>query len=386
MRIVVAAGTGPEIIKLGPVVRALRKDDHDVRVVATGPHADPKVAAHVFDELDYQPDAVWDLPAAPGERVGAMLANAIEELGSESADALLVLGDTDTVPLMALAARRHRMAVIHVEAGLRSFNGHCGAEVNRRVMAATATLNLAPTLLAARFLLAEGVPAKRIRVVGNPIIDVLMDSGVPRCPLGDRTGVLFTAHHGTDVDRPSRLRDIVRLLAELGRSHGPVTFPMHPRTERRLGEAGLLERVTNLEGVRTGPPLAVYDLLKQLSGSRLVVTDSGGLQEEAAYFGLPVVIMRDTTPRWEGVQAGTAALCGVEPKRVLASVEGFLHLERLAHVDEAPCPYGTGDTGTRIANLLRMASICEILTPRECDLDLPGAELLAGFFDRATRG
>jgi len=385
MRIMVAAGTRPEIIKLSPVVRALREEDHNVYVVATGQHADPAMAAHVFDGLGYWPDTVWDLPREPGARGGAILANATQELGRSPGDAVLVLGDTDTAPLVALAARRHRIGVIHVEAGLRSFNGHSGEEINRRVMAATATLNLAPTELAARFLFAEGVPAKRVRVVGNPIIDVLTESRVPRCALAHRSGILFTAHRATNVDQPHRLRTMVRLLGELGRAHGPVTFPVHPRTERRLAEAGLLGQVTGLDGVHVCPPLVFHDLLKQLSRSQLVVTDSGGLQEEAAYFGLPVVIMRKTTPRWEGVQAGTAELCGLDPERVLRSVEHFLQMARLAEVDEVPCPYGTGDAGRRIAALLRAASIQEVLTPLECDLDLPGADMLAGVLDGALK-
>jgi len=385
MRISIAAGTRPEIIKLSPVVRALRDDGHDVRVVATGQHADPKMAAQIFDGLGYQPDVTWALPDTASARVGAIFANAVEELGCTPPETVLVLGDTDTAPLVALAARRHRIGVIHVEAGLRSFNGHSAEEVNRRVMAALATLNLAPTELAASFLAAEGVPARQIHVVGNPIIDVLMASGVPRCPVPDRSGVLFTAHRATNVDRPDRLREMVRLLSELGRRYGPVTFPVHPRTERRLAEAGLTEKVASFTDVQTCPPLAFNDLLKRLASSQVVVTDSGGLQEEAAYFGLPAIIMRETTPRWEGVLAGTAALCGLDSARVLASVESFLRPGRLAEVNAVRCPYGAGDTGPRIAALLRQVGTQDALIPVERDLDRPGADLVATLLNGAAR-
>jgi UDP-N-acetylglucosamine 2-epimerase (non-hydrolysing) len=379
MRILVAVGTRPEIIKLSPVITALRRDGHNVRVVATGQHSDQNMAGQIFDGLGYRPDVTWQLPqGSPSARVGTIAAAADQEFASDPADVALVLGDTDTAPLVALAARHRGVGVIHVEAGLRSFNGRSGEEVNRRVMAAMASLNLAPTELAAEFLLTEGVPAQRVHVVGNPVIDVLASSGVPRQPTGARRGILFTAHRSTNVDRADRLAELVGLLAELGRRHGPVVFPLHPRTRLRLDEAGLLRQVTRLPGVRVEPPLAFHDLLRRLSASQLVVTDSGGLQEEAAYFGLPAVVMRETTPRWEGVKAGIATLCGMDKTRVLSSVEQFLAPGRLAEVATVPCPYGTGDTGERIAALLRQQEILELLTPRECDFGLPGGQLLAG--------
>jgi len=383
MQILVAAGTRPEIIKLSPVVQALRADGHELHMVATGQHADPKMAGEVFTGLGYQPDITWELPTSSvSARVGAILANAIHGLAASRPDAVLVLGDTDTAPLVALAARRQGTGVIHVEAGLRSFNARSAEEVNRRVMAATATLNLAPTPLAAQFLRAEGVPAERVHVVGNPVIDVLAASGVARCPVAERDGVLFTAHRATNVDHPERLRLLVSLLAELGTRYGPVIFPVHPRTERRLAEAGLLDEVKNLAGVQAGPPLAFHELLGCLARSQLVVTDSGGLQEEAAFYGLPAIIMRETTPRWEGIQAGIAALCGVDPARVLAWAAWFLQARQLEAIAGVPCPYGSGDAGPRIAALLRQPLVKDMLTPGECDLSLPGAHGIAALIDR----
>jgi UDP-N-acetylglucosamine 2-epimerase (non-hydrolysing) len=386
MQILVAAGTRPEIIKLSPVVRALRDSGHQVRMVATGQHTDPKMAGHIFDGLDYQPDVTWELPdRSVSARVGAILASAIDELATHRPDTALVLGDTDTAPLVAMAARRQGIGVVHVEAGLRSFNGLSSEENNRRIMAAAATLNLAPTPLAARFLRAEGVSAERIHVVGNPVIDVLASSGVPRRPVAERHGVLFTAHRGTNVDQPDRLKQLVTLLGELADRHGPVSFPVHPRTERRLAEAGLLEQVRQLDGVHLGPPLAFHDLLRCLAGSQLVVTDSGGLQEEAAFFGLPAIIMRETTPRWEGVQAGIAALSGLDLQRVLACADRFLQPGRLADIAATPCPYGSGDTGSRIAALLQQPAVWRVVTPCECDMSLPSASAVAGLVDRAVQ-
>jgi UDP-N-acetylglucosamine 2-epimerase (non-hydrolysing) len=379
MRIIVAAGTRPEIIKLSPVVEALRAGGHDLRVIATGQHADPKMAAHVYEGLGYRPDITWVLPeTSVGHRVGAITTEAINELMNSPTDAVLVLGDTDTAPLVAIAARRHGIGVIHVEAGLRSFNGQSAEEVNRRIMAAVATVNMAPTPLAAQFLRAEGVPTGRIHVVGNPIVDVLAASGISKCPVPDRSGILFTAHRATNVDQPDRLRRLVDLITRLAGKHGRVTFPVHPRTERRLTEAGLLDSVRKVKNVSLGPPLAFQDLLRCLASSRLVVTDSGGLQEEAAFFGLPAIIMRRTTPRWESIKAGAAALCGLNPERVLTSAADFLRPERQAEISALPCPYGAGDTGARITELLDQPGVKDLLVPRERDFSQAGASLVAG--------
>ncbi|MDQ1626150.1 MAG: hypothetical protein QOJ49_1648, partial [Actinomycetota bacterium] len=234
LRVTVPVGTRPEVIKLAGVVAALRARGHEVRCVATGQHADPAMYAEVFAGLGLVPDAAWALEGDEGQRVGSLLANAFTELATTRPDAVLVLGDTYTAPLVAMAARRYGIGVIHLEAGLRSFNDTSMEESNRKMVAALATLHLAPTQLAARFLRDEGVPAERIRVVGNPVIDAVRQTGVCRVPVEERRGVLVTAHRATNVDDPARLLELVELVEELGRRHAPVLFPLHPRTRSRL--------------------------------------------------------------------------------------------------------------------------------------------------------
>jgi UDP-N-acetylglucosamine 2-epimerase (non-hydrolysing) len=375
LRFTVPIGTRPEVIKLAGVVAALRDRGHEVRCVATGQHEDPRMYADVFAGLGLEPDAAWRLDGTEGDRVGGLLANAFLDLETFRPDAVLVLGDTYTAPLLSLAARRYGAGVIHLEAGLRSFNERSMEESNRRVVAALATLHLAPTRLAARFLRDEGVPAARIRVVGNPAIDALRATGVPRVPVTDRRGVLVTAHRATNVDDPERLRVLVDLVEDLGARHGPVVFPMHPRTRARLDEHGLLDRLATLPGVRCCEPLPFLDVLRELAASRVVVTDSGGLQEEASWFGVPTVIMRTTTPRWEGVELGAARLTGLDRERVRTAVAEFWPDEAQQRVAALPCPYGDGRTGQRVATLLMDSVVRSVLVPREPalgEIELPG--------------
>lgn len=363
MRLTVAIGTRPEVIKLAPVVRALAGAGHELRVVATGQHTDPRLSGRLFAELDCAPADTWVLPDGEADRVGALLRQAFVELSANRPDSVVVLGDTYTAPLVAMAARRACVGVVHVEAGLRSFNDASMEELNRRMLASLATVHFAPTELAANFLRREGVADERIRVVGNPIIDALAGAGVRRRPVAERSGILFTAHRANNVDDPARLAVLVQLLVSLAGSFGPVRFPMHPRTRSRLGEAGLLARVQGLPGVHVSEPLGYRELLEVLAGSRVVVTDSGGLQEEASYFGVPAVVLRTTTPRWEGVLSGAAELTGMDPARTLAAVHRLTaDADRIAALD---CPYGDGRTGERVVAALADPELLSVLRPTE---------------------
>jgi UDP-N-acetylglucosamine 2-epimerase (non-hydrolysing) len=375
MKITVPVGTRPEIVKLAGTIAALRAAGHDVRCIATGQHTDAKLAGDVFTELGCAPDVVWRLPSTEGERVGSVLAQAFAEFVEHRPDAVLVLGDTYSAPLVAIAARRFGIGVIHLEAGLRSFNDRSVEEVNRRMMVALATVHLAPTELAGQFLRDEGVLADRIRVVGNPVIDALAASGVQRVGVEARSGVLLTAHRATNVDDPLRLAELVTLVRALGENHGPVTFPMHPRTRSKLEAGGRFDEVRALSGVRVVDPLPYGELLEALARSQVVVTDSGGLQEEAAWLGIPAVVLRATTPRWEGVADGAAVLCGLDSELVLSHVARLGARAELERVAALPCPYGDGHTAERVVECLADQALLALLAPREPVVGdpLPGA-------------
>jgi UDP-N-acetylglucosamine 2-epimerase (non-hydrolysing) len=361
-------GTRPEIVKLAPVVEALRSKGADVHTLATGQHHDPRLADEFFDDLSLVPDTRWDLSGDEHERIATLLGRAYETLARGDFKALLLLGDTHTVPLFALAARRFGVPVVHAEAGLRSFNPQSVEEGNRRVVAALASVHLAPTELAARMLDAEGIPAERVFVVGNPVTDSLRLHAPPACPVEERDGIVVTMHRPTNVDDPDRLRVLVRLVCSLARDFGSVRFPVHPRTRDRLERAGIRD-LESTPGVRLEAPLRYREMLQSIASARAVVTDSGGLQEEAAWYGVPTVVLRTTTPRWESVLAGTSALVGVDPDRALAAVHRFWEREEQQRVAAVACPYGDGRVGPRIASLLVHPATQQLLELAEPGLD-----------------
>lgn len=367
MRILVPVGTRPEIVKLAPVAAALRAAGHDLHVVATGQHHDDALAGRVFRDLHLDPDERWDLPDGEAARVGALLTAAYGVVGAATPDALLVVGDTYTVPLFALAARRFRVPVVHLEAGLRSFNPTSMEEVDRRVAAALAALHLAPTPLAARFLLDEGVDGERIRVVGNPVLDVLRTRGIVRRPPSEREGVVVTAHRAGTVDDPERLARLVAIVRGLADEVGPVEFPVHPRTRDRLDATGTTAALAHPR-VDLRPPLPYDAMLERVARSRVVVTDSGGLQEEAAWLGVPVVVLRRSTPRWEGVADGTSVLVGLDPARAVAAARSFALPDAQERVAGVPCPYGDGHTAARVVRLLGDPLVLSHLALQEPDL------------------
>jgi UDP-N-acetylglucosamine 2-epimerase (non-hydrolysing) len=353
--VLVPFGTRPEVIKLAPVVAALQQAGHRVSAIDTGQHTDPALSSGLQEALGLTPTWRYRLPADQPARAGGLHADAADAVSRFRPDVVLALGDTNTVPAYALAARGAGMPFAHLEAGLRSLNERSVEEVNRRVAAAAAHLHFAPTARAAAFLAAEGVPAERVFVVGNPVIDTLVARGVRPTPMSQRAGVLVTAHRPTNVDDPVRLARLVSIVRCLAERVGPVTFPLHPRTAARLAAAGLTGRLEH-PGVTVTGPVDYDTLLGRLGSAQLVVTDSGGIQEEAAYLGVPVVVLRSSTPRWEGVEAGTTSLVSLAhdaaAERLLAAAEEHTTPDGQLRAATLPCPYGEGTTGRQVATIL----------------------------------
>ena len=284
MDVTVFGGTRPEFVKLAPVVRGLRHGGARVELVVTGQHRGAMADDHLAEQ-GLEAWCTWSLPSGEAERCGALLSNAMAHFAAHPTDLAIVQGDTYTAPLVAMGARRHGVPVAHVEAGLRSHNARSQEELNRRMVADLATIHFAPTRLAGDHLVGEGVSPEVVHVVGNTICDALASTGIARVRHTRRRGVLFTAHRATNVDDPHRLRTIVTIAARLATRHA-VWFPVHPRTADRLAASGL-DGALEASGVTVVEPMGHRALLQQLASSLIAVTDSGGIQEEAAWFGVP---------------------------------------------------------------------------------------------------
>jgi UDP-N-acetylglucosamine 2-epimerase (non-hydrolysing) len=364
-RVLVVVGTRPEAIKMAPVVHALRKRDRvlETELVLTGQHAE--LVHDVLQVFRLRPDhdlaimregqSLYDVASACLNGLGALLRARRPRM-------VLVQGDTASVFFGALAGYFEGVAVGHVEAGLRSgdLRRPFPEEGFRRLTGVLADLHFAPTPGARDHLLREGVPAERILLTGNPVVDALLRVSASELPVGDvmlaelledaargTPFALLTAHRRESFGGP--LEDAFGAVRTLVEEHPTlrILYPVHPNPNVREPARRVLGGHPRIHLV---DPLSYPDLVRALSRARLVLTDSGGIQEEAPTFGTPVLVLRDVTERPEGVEAGVAELVGTDPGRILASARRLL-----AEGPEARAarrvrnPYGDGQAGSRIA-------------------------------------
>lgn len=354
MRIATILGTRPEIIKLGPVLRAVAQHDSaSSLLIHTNQHYDRELDAIFFEELALPaPDVNLNVGTHPhGRQVALMLAGIEDVLVQHRPDVVVVQGDTNSTLAGALAAVKLRIPVAHVEAGLRSFDRSMPEEVNRLITDHIATYRLAPTERDARQLAAEGIHHE-VHVVGNTVVDALHHR-LAVAGEGERPGavaayVLVTLHRDSNTDSPSRLRELFTALQAVHDDSGlEVHFPAHPRVIHRLAAAGLLTWARGLPGVAIVEPMGHLDFLTRLKGAAVVLTDSGGVQEEACILGVPAVTLRTTTERQETVEIGANVLAPNGPD-VVAAVGRILAGPTPAWQH----PFGPGDSGRRIVQLL----------------------------------
>jgi UDP-N-acetylglucosamine 2-epimerase (non-hydrolysing) len=338
MKFLSVVGTRPNFMKLAPIARALagRPDVQHV-IVHTGQHYDLTMSDAFFEDLELsEPD--FHLAVGSGShaaQTAAVLARLEPILESEQPDVVLVYGDVNSTVAAALAAAKMNIRVAHIEAGLRSRDRTMPEELNRLVTDQLSDLLYAPSLDAASNLRSEGIPANRIRFVGNVMIDSLTQM-LPRAHAEDvaarygLTGeeyVVVTLHRPANVDDATNLSEVMRALEKISRDR-PVLFPVHPRTRRRLGE---LEIQPNGGGdLRLLDPLGYTEMLGLVCKSSLVITDSGGLQEETTYLGIPCLTVRPNTERPVTCARGTNRLVPAEQDVIVDSARRTLARKRAA--------------------------------------------------------
>lgn len=357
MMVSVVVGTRPEIIKMAPVYFALKRTKLVPRLVHSGQHYDFKMSNVFFEELELpEPDSFLSVGSgSPGQQTGDAIMKFEKDFTDPKPDCVLVEGDTNTVLAGAIGAMKMHIPVGHVEAGLRSYDLRMPEELNRRLTDHASSYLFAPTGDSVKILRSEGVWGKVFRT-GNTVIDATMIY-LPKAlknpkvmwdvPWGNYA--LATLHRAENVDNPETLEHMVKVLLECPI---PVVLPLHPRTDLRLREYGLKDRVERSGNVKLLPPCGYFDMLVLMKNAKFVLTDSGGIQEEASspVIKKRVFVMRASTERPEAVRAGYCKVVGTNSKTVLRELRKFVDDPKVAF---KPCPYGKGDTGDRIASILK---------------------------------
>lgn len=370
MKVLTVFGTRPEAIKMFPVVHALRAQPGiDARLCVTAQHRE--MLDQVLAIARLVPDIDLDV-MMPNQSLDALLARLVTGLGgvfdAEKPDRILVHGDTLTTMAATLAAYFRKIPVGHVEAGLRSGNIYhpWPEEVNRKVAGAVADLHFAPTETAAAALRAENVPANRIHVTGNTVIDALLTTkaridrepslAAGLDPLVDRLAgkriIAVTSHRRENFG--DGMKAIAEAIAAIAARDGvAVVFPVHPNPHVRSAMKPILGGLPNVALI---DPLDYPHFVRLLAISDLVLTDSGGVQEEAPAFGKPVLVMRETTERPEGIEAGTAKLVGTDKSRIVSQIFRLLDdKDAYSAMARAHNPFGDGTAAKQIAEIVARA-------------------------------
>jgi UDP-GlcNAc3NAcA epimerase len=358
-KIVTIVGARPQFIKAAAISRVLRQqsDLADV-LVHTGQHYDENMSRVFFDELDI-PEPQYNLEISGGSHgamTGRMLGAIEEVLLAEKPDWLLIYGDTNSTLAGALAAAKLHIPVAHVEAGLRSFNMRMPEEVNRIVSDRLSTLLFCPTPTAVANLRSEGV-TQGVHKVGDVMYDVALFYGekaratsalLQKLNLVPGRFVLATCHRAENTDDPQRLTGIIEGLGVVAREL-PVIFPVHPRTRQLIQRLGLDTKAAAITMIE---PLPYLDMVALEMAAKVVCTDSGGVQKEAFFFGVPCVTMRDETEWVELVQSGWNILTGADPIRIRDAV-----MAASPPKGTQPLLYGDGKAAEKIVALLRGAGL-----------------------------
>ena len=351
-QVTIVVGARPNFMKVAPVARALRDAGAEVEVVHTGQHYDREMSEVFLAELRMpEPDVFLGVGSGThGEQTAKALVGVERVLLERRPDVVVVPGDVNSTLAAALAAVKLGIPVAHLEAGLRSHDPTMPEEHNRRLTDHVSTLLLTHSESAGENLRAEGI-AKGIRFVGNTMIDSLLAhvdaarAAAPWAELGVEPGeyALVTLHRPALVDDPELLRATAEGVAVLA-AELPVVFPVHPRTRQRLAEAGLEPLFA---GATLCPPLPYLSFLGLEAEARLVITDSGGVQEETSALGVRCFTLRDTTERPVTVELGTNTVLGARPERI-ADVPGLAAEPKAG----GPIPLWDGAAGERAATAI----------------------------------
>ena len=356
----VVVGTRPGIIKFSPVIRALTEEKMDFFVIHTGQHYSYNMDKQFFEDLElpepkYKNEVV-QRAILHGEQTAEMIKEMEKAFIQEKPKIVIVGGDANTNLAGALAARKLRIKVAHMEAGLRSNDWRMPEEHNRVMIDHISEYLFTPTEETKRNLIGDNVKGE-IVVVGNTIVDAVHQNlGLAKnksCILENlnikqNEYFLATAHREENVDNQEILKEILESFTLISREYNiPIIFPIHPRTKKRLKEFNLKEETDKISMLKITDPVGYLDFLKLMAKAKLVLTDSGGIQEETCILKVPCVTLRESTERPETVEVGGNIIAGTQPNKVFECVNFMLKKKK-----DWENPFGEGNTGKKIAKYL----------------------------------
>lgn len=355
MKIAIVLGTRPEIVKCSPIIRECKRLGLDFFILHTGQHYSYLLDKVFFEQLEL-PAAKFNLDVGSGDhgkQTGLMLGGIEKVLQVECPDVVLVQGDTNTVLAGAVAAVKLGIKVGHIEAGLRSYDRRMPEEINRILADHCSDYLFAPTERSKKILLHEGIEAKKVFMVGNTVVDAVnqnLEIAKAKSTAAEILGVepdkfiLATAHRAENVDDETRFKGIITGLQMVQVEFGvPLIYPIHPRAKKQLHTFGLDTR-----GISLVDPLDYLGFLQLESMAKLVLSDSGGVQEETCILGVPCVTLRDNTERPETLDVGSNVLAGTDPKSILEAAKASVGKKK-GWVN----PFGDGKSAQKIMTILK---------------------------------
>ncbi len=357
MKLALVLGTRPEIIKRSPVIRECILRKFDFFIVHSGQHYSYRLDRIFFDQLKLpSPEYLLEVGSAssPSEQTGRIITTCGKVLSKEKPDVTLVQGDTNTTLGAALSAVKNKVKVGHIEAGLRSYDRNMPEELNRIIVDHCSNYLFAPTQVSRSLLLKEGIKSNAIFVTGNTVVDAVFKnivlaqkekkSTLQRLHLRNKGYALVTIHRQENVDSKARFQSILKGLAMINNYLNlPIVYPIHPRSKKNIHTFSI-EVPTSVHIIE---PLDYLSFLNLLSSAKLVITDSGGIQEEACIMRTACVTVRDTTERPETVEVGSNIVTGVKPDKILSAAKSMLQIDTRWRN-----PFGDGHAAKKIVDAL----------------------------------
>ncbi|NPE27432.1 UDP-N-acetylglucosamine 2-epimerase (non-hydrolyzing) [Methanococcoides sp. SA1] len=358
MKIAIVLGTRPEIIKMAPIIRELQDRSADFITIHTNQHYSYEMDKIFFEELDLpMPDFNLNVGSGThGKQTGQMLIELENAFLKTDIEIVLVQGDTNTVLAGALAASKLGVTVGHVEAGLRSYDRTMPEEINRVLVDHISDYLFVPTKIAKNNLIKEGITENKIFVVGNTIVDSVFQNlkiSKEKTNTLEKLNVkepyiLITSHRQENVDSPDKLKNIIRSLQIISEQLDcKIIYPIHPRTKKKLYEFKLYDQLVAIKNLKLMEPVGFLDFLQLESSSKLIITDSGGLQEEGCILNVPCVTLRENTERPETIEVGSNLLAGTDPDKIMECVRSSYAKE-----NHWKNPFGDGQTAKRIIDII----------------------------------